>query len=225
MAQVLEFIRVLVESIILSLGYPGIALVMFTENIFPPIPSEVVIPFAGFLVQRGEFSMLGVLVAASVGVLVGALVIYYIGVWADEPVIRGFVRRYGRWLFLSEDDVDRSMDFFDRYGEWVVFFGRLIPIIRSLISLPAGMNRMSMPRFLLFTTLGSLIWNTVLGTAGYFLGANWERILDITDRYEKVWLALMAAAVVAFFAKRIYDSRKKAASQPEQAVSPVDRTE
>lgn len=220
MAQVLDFIRVLVEGIILSLGYPGIALVMFTENIFPPIPSEVVIPFAGFLVERGEFSMVGVLAAASVGVLAGALVIYYIGMWADEPVIRGFVRRYGKWLLLSEEDVDRSMAFFDRYGEWVVFFGRLIPIVRSLISLPAGMNRMSLPRFLLFTTLGSLIWNTVLGFAGYLLGANWERILAITDRYEKVWLALMALAVVAFFASRIIGARRKsraAADSVEEA--------
>lgn len=222
MAEILEFIRVTVESIILSLGYPGIALVMFIENVFPPIPSEVVIPFAGFLVQRGEFSMVGVLVSATIGVLLGAVLIYYIGVWADEPIIRGFVRRYGKWFFLSEDDIDRSMAFFDRHGEWVVFFGRLIPIIRSLISLPAGMNRMSLPRFLAFTALGSLIWNSVLGIAGYILGANWQRILEITDRYEKVWLALMAIAVIAFFGKRIYDSRKATA---KKAVVPVEKAE
>jgi len=222
MAEILEFIRVVVESVILTLGYPGIALVMFIENIFPPIPSEVVIPFAGFLVERGEFSMVGVLASATVGVLIGAVVIYYIGVWADEPVVRGFVRRYGKWLFLSEEDIDRAMEFFDRYGEWVVFFGRLIPIIRSLISLPAGMNRMRLPRFLLFTALGSLIWNTVLGVAGYFLGANWERILDITDRYEKVWLVLMALAVIGFFGKRIYDARKKAA---KKSMAPAEEIE
>lgn len=222
MAEILEFIRVVVESVILTLGYPGIALVMFIENIFPPIPSEVVIPFAGFLVERGEFSMVAVLVSATVGVLIGAVVIYYIGVWADEPVVRGFVRRYGKWLFLSEEDIDRAMAFFDRYGEWVVFFGRLIPIIRSLISLPAGMNRMRLPRFLVFTALGSLIWNTVLGVAGYFLGANWERILDITDRYEKVWLVLMALAVIGFFGKRIYDARKKAA---KKAMAPAEEIE
>ncbi|HQA67229.1 MAG TPA: DedA family protein [Aggregatilineales bacterium] len=222
MAEILEFIRVVVESVILTLGYPGIALVMFIENIFPPIPSEVVIPFAGFLVERGEFSMVGVLASATVGVLIGAVVIYYIGVWADEPVVRGFVRRYGKWFFLSEEDIDRAMAFFDRYGEWVVFFGRLIPIIRSLISLPAGMNRMRLPRFLLFTALGSLIWNTVLGVAGYFLGANWERILDITDRYEKVWLVLMALAVIGFFGKRIYDARKKAA---KKSMAPAEEIE
>jgi len=222
MAEILDFIRVVVESVILTLGYPGIALVMFIENIFPPIPSEVVIPFAGFLVERGEFSMVGVLASATVGVLIGAVVIYYIGVWADEPVVRGFVRRYGKWFFLSEEDIDRAMAFFDRYGEWVVFFGRLIPIIRSLISLPAGMNRMRLPRFLVFTALGSLIWNTVLGVAGYFLGANWERILDITDRYEKVWLVLMALAVIGFFGKRIYDARKKAA---KKAMAPAEEIE
>jgi membrane protein DedA with SNARE-associated domain len=216
MAGVLEFIRVLIESIILTMGYPGIAIVMFAENIFTPIPSELVMPFAGFLVADGKMSMVLVLASATVGVLAGALVIYYIGLWADEPVIRAFVRRWGKFFFLSEGDIDRAMAFFDKHGQLVVLFGRLIPIIRSLISLPAGMNRMPLPTFLLFTTLGSLLWNIFLGFGGYLLGANWEYILTITDRYEKVWLILMAVAVLGFFAKRIYDAQRKAA----RAVAP-----
>lgn len=222
MAAILDFIRVLIENIILTMGYPGIALVMFAENIFTPIPSELVMPFAGFLVADGKMSMVGILFAASIGVVAGALVIYYIGVWADEPIIRGFIRRWGKWFFVSEDDLDRALAFFDRHGELVVFFGRLIPIIRSLISLPAGMNRMTMPKFLLFTTLGSLIWNVFLGVAGYLLGSNWERILEITDRYEKVWLILMALAVVGFFAKRLYDARRQAAKVVVPAPGEAD---
>lgn len=219
MAGVLEFIRVLIESIILTMGYPGIAIVMFAENIFTPIPSELVMPFAGFLVADGKMSMVWVLLSATVGVLSGALVIYYIGLWADEPVIRAFVRRWGKYLFISEGDIDRVLAFFERHGQLVVLFGRLIPIIRSLISLPAGMNRMPLPTFLLFTTVGSLIWNIFLGFSGYLLGANWERILVITDRYEKVWLALMALIVIGFFAKRIYDAQRKAA---HAAAPPVE---
>ncbi len=216
MAGVLEFIRVLIESIILTMGYPGIAIVMFAENIFTPIPSELVMPFAGFLVADGKMSMVWVLASATVGVLAGALVIYYIGLWADEPVIRAFIRRWGKFFFVSEEDIDRVMAFFDKHGQLVVLFGRLIPIIRSLISLPAGMNRMPLPTFLIFTTLGSLIWNIILGYAGYVLGSNWETILTITDRYEKVWLILMAVIVIGFFAKRVYDVQRKAA----RAVAP-----
>jgi membrane protein DedA with SNARE-associated domain len=216
MAGVLEFIRVLIESIILTMGYPGIAIVMFAENIFTPIPSELVMPFAGFLVADGKMSMVWALASATVGVLAGALVIYYVGLWADERVIRAFVRRWGKFFFVSEDDIDRSMAFFDKHGPLVVLFGRLIPIIRSLISLPAGMNRMPLPTFLLFTTVGSLVWNLILGYAGYVLGENWATILDITDRYEKVWLILMAVVVLGFFAKRVYDTQRKAA----RAVAP-----
>lgn len=224
MAEIIDGLRIIIERVILTLGYPGIGAVMFTENIFPPIPSEVVIPFAGFLVQRGEMSMIGVLIASTIGVLIGAVTIYYIGLWADEPIIRAFVRRYGKFLLLSEEDIDRAMEFFDRHGELVVFFGRLIPIIRSLISLPAGMTRMNIGRFLLFTGLGSLIWNTVLGYAGFLLGANWQRILDIMDRYEKVWLALMVVGGVAFFVKRIYDVRKKARAKEVSVGEEIEET-
>lgn len=222
MAEILDQVRIIIEEIISAMGYPGITFVMLIENLFPPIPSEVVMPFAGFLVVDGRFSLLGIVLAGTIGSVLGALVIYYVGVWANERLIRRFIRRWGKFFLLSEDDIDRALNVFDRYGEIIIFVGRLIPIIRSLISLPAGMNRMSLPRFLAFTALGSLIWNTVLGVAGYVLGANWQRILEITDQYEKVWLALMAIAVIAFFGKRIYDSRKATA---KKAVVPVEEVE
>lgn len=185
------------------------AAVIFIENIFAPIPSEVVLPFAGFLVASGKFTFVGILFWSTLGAVLGAVGLYYIGLWADEPIVRGFVRKYGRFIGVAEKDVDRSMTFFDKYGQMVIFFGRLIPIIRSLISLPAGMNRMSLPVFLLFTTLGSLLWNTILGGAGYFLGENWEAVLGIVDKYEKVWLVLLAVVVVAFFAYRIITRKKR----------------
>lgn len=218
MAAFLDNLRIIIENIILAMGYPGLAAVIFIENIFAPIPSEVVLPFAGFLVASGKFTFIGILFWSTLGAVLGAIALYYIGVWADEPVVRGFVRRYGKFIGVAEKDIDRSMTFFDRYGQWVIFFGRLIPIIRSLISLPAGMNRMSLPVFLLFTTMGTLLWNTLLGGAGYYLGENWEAVLGIIDRYEKVWLVLMGVATVAFFAYRIATRKKRFAD----TVTPVE---
>lgn len=225
MSEIMDFLRITIESIILAIGYPGIALIMFTENVFPPIPSELVMPFAGFLVARGEMTLVGILIAGTGGALLGAVALYYVGMWADEPLIRAFVRRWGRWFLVGEDDLDRALAFFEKYGEAVIFFGRLIPLIRSLVSIPAGMNRMNMPRFLGLTLLGTLIWNTFLGVAGMVLGQNWPRILLLVDRYEEVWLALMALGIIYFVVKRVMDMRQKggelvtlAASADEQTV-------
>lgn len=141
--------------------------------------------------------------------MLGALVIYYIGLWSNERVVRRFIRRWGKYFLLSEDDLDRALNVFDRYGEIIIFVGRLIPIIRSLISLPAGMQRMSMPKFLLFTTMGTAIWSGILGYAGVLLGENWEEILDIVDRYEKATAAVLIVLVVVFVGYRLRDMRRK----------------
>ena len=171
MAQIIDQLRMIIEQIILAMGLPGITIVMFAENLFPPIPSELVMPFAGFVVGQGKASFLPVWAAGTFGAVLGAVVLYYIGRWADEPIVRRFVRRFGKWFLLSETDLDRVLLAFARHGEAIVFFGRLIPIVRSLISLPAGMQRMPMGKFLLFTTLGAAIWTAVLTAAGVILGA------------------------------------------------------
>jgi membrane protein DedA with SNARE-associated domain len=196
MAQILEQIGLWIEQIITALGYPGIAFVMFTENVFPPIPSELVMPFAGFLVGRGELNFVATVVAGVLGSVLGAVVLYYLGVWADERLVRRIVRRYGRILMLSEKDLDRALEFFGRYGEAVIFFGRLIPTIRSLISIPAGMNRMPLPKFLFFTALGSTIWTGVLAYAGVVLGENWENVLAIVKQYERLTLVVLVVVFV-----------------------------
>ncbi len=195
MAEVLEQLRIWIEQIILALGYPGIALVMLIENLFPPIPSELVMPFAGFMVAQNQFNFVGIVIAGTVGSVLGAVVLYYVGMLAGEPLIRSFLRRYGRWFALSEHDLDRALQFFSRYGEAVVFFGRLIPLVRSLISLPAGMHRMPMSKFLLFTTLGSTIWTGVLGYAGFILGANWAQVLEFISTYQKATLVVLGLLV------------------------------
>jgi membrane protein DedA with SNARE-associated domain len=205
----------IIEQIILAMGLPGITIVMFAENLFPPIPSELVMPFAGFVVGQGKASFLPVWAAGTFGAVLGAVVLYYIGRWADEPIVRRFVRRFGKWFLLSEADLDRVLLAFARHGEAIVFFGRLIPIVRSLISLPAGMQRMPMGKFLLFTTLGAAIWTAVLTAAGVILGANWDQVLDIVRRYEQLTLAVLVILVIAFFVIRISQRRKQRAAQPE----------
>ena len=208
MDELLAWIQQVIDTVITTLGYPGIALVMFAENVFPPIPSELVMPFAGFQVATGEMNFVVVLIAGTIGALLGALVLYYVGLWSNETIVRRFVRRYGRFFLVSEDDIDRALDYFTRYGHVIVFFGRLIPLIRSLISLPAGMNRMPMAKFLLWTTAGTLIWNVLLTVAGMVLAENWQNILGFVDQYEAVMLTLMALALAYFVFTRLRQRRR-----------------
>lgn len=196
MAELMEQVGIWIQQIITAIGYPGIAFVMFAENVFPPIPSELVMPFAGFLVGRGEFNFVAAAAAGTLGAVLGALVLYYLGMWADERIVRRIVRDYGRFLTISEKDLDRTLHIFSRYGHWVVFFGRLIPIIRSLISIPAGMERMPLPKFLLFTTIGSAIWTTLLCYAGVVLGENWENVLGFVKQYERIVLVVLVIITI-----------------------------
>lgn len=208
MADLFNQLRVLIEAVIGALGYPGIVLVMALENILPPIPSEVVMPLAGFLSACTEpgpagdcsdlqLTLIGVVLAGTLGSVIGAIGLYYVGYFADETIIRRFVRGYGRWFFLDEAGLDKSLAYFDRYGRAVTFFGRLIPLVRSLISIPAGMQRMPLPEFLLFSTLGSGLWTGILAIAGYMLGANWPLVLGVLERYQGIVLVLFGIAGLA----------------------------
>lgn len=213
MSHLMDQVRIWIEQIILLLGYPGISLVMLAENLFPPIPSELVMPFAGFLAADGKLNFWLAVVAGTVGSVVGAVCLYYIGRWADEPLIRTFLRRFGRYFLLSEADLNRVLASFDQHGQPIIFFGRLIPIVRSLISIPAGMDRMPLGRFLLFTALGSTIWTTALTAGGYVLGANWENILAFTKQYERLTLVALVIAVVIFIVVQLRRRRAPASDQ------------
>lgn len=203
MAYLLEQLRVIVEQIILTLGYPGVALIMFAENLFPPIPSEVVLPFAGSLVQAGRLSLIGVLISSTIGAVLGTGLFYYLGRLLGEARTRQLIRRYGRWLALDEDDLDGSLKAFHRHDRSIIFFGRFLPGLRTLISLPAGIVKMRLGPFLLYTVLGTLLWNGLLVGAGVLLGQNWERILDIVDRYETIFWIVVVLFVVLFVVQRI----------------------
>ena len=193
-----------ITSIIQTIGYPGITFVMLVENLFPPIPSELVMPFAGFLVAKGELNLVLTIIAGTLGSVVGAVVLYYIGMLAGEPLVRPFFRHFGAWFLLSEADLDKALGAFTRHGELIVLGGRVIPIIRSLISLPAGMNRMPMSRFIIFTTLGSLVWTSLLTVGGMLLGAAWEEIIGFVEIYQDIVLVLLAVALLIFVGVRLW---------------------
>lgn len=198
MAEIVELMRIWIEYAVSLLGYPGIVLVMALENVFPPIPSELVMPFAGFLVVEGRYNFVGVVLAGMLGSVLGALVLYYAGYWGNDLVIRFFIRRYGRYLGVSENDLDTAMRYFDRYGEAMIFFGRLIPLVRSLISIPAGMQRMPLHKFLFYTILGTTLWCALLTGAGMVLGENWQAVLGFLKQYQRLVLVLIALAVGVF---------------------------
>lgn len=229
MTDIMVFLQAWSEKIMLALGYPGIFLVMFLECIFPPIPSEVVMPLAGFLVAQGRFSIFWVMVSGTLGSLVGALALYWLGAWADEAILRRWVRKYGKWLQVSEKDLDRVMGWFGRFGQPVIFFGRMVPIIRSLISIPAGLNHMRMGHFLIFTISGSIIWNIILTYGGFFLGENWEIILDWLDTYETIVLIVLALGFLAFLVWYICFYRQRRREQIAQeagiTLDPLEETQ
>ena len=182
-----------IADLIDAFGALGVAFLMALENLFPPIPSELILPFAGFLVGRGELGFLPVLVASTAGSLFGALVLYALGRWGG----RNLILRYGRFLRVKEADLDRAEGWFDRYDEWVVLFGRMVPGVRSVVSIPAGMLGTPFVRFVLLTTAGSAAWNALLLGAGWYLGDNWQQIASILGSVSNVILVLVAVALVS----------------------------
>jgi membrane protein DedA with SNARE-associated domain len=189
-------VRELVTAIYEAVGYLGVALWVAIESVIIPIPSELVLPFAGFLAAQpnslepmtgAPWSIPLLVAAATVGSLIGALVAYAIGYWGGRPVLV----RWGKYLRFTEADLDRTERFFDRWGAWASFFGRMIPVVRSLVSFGAGVGRMHLGPFILFTILGSIPWNLALVLAGYLLGENWLEIGSILKRYEYLVLGIL----------------------------------
>ena len=177
-------------------GYIGIFMVMLAESIFPPIPSELIIPFAGFAAANGDLNFFGVLAAATVGAVVGMLPWYYAGRLFGLERVRRLADRYGRVMTLNAEEIDVAVGWFTRFGPIIMLFGRLMPLIRTLISIPAGLARMSLPVFLLASTAGALIWNTILTTAGYVLHEHYEVVETILDPLSYIVLGLVVLIYV-----------------------------
>lgn len=169
-------------------GYFAVFALMALENIFPPIPSELIMPFAGFVAARGDLNVIGVLVAGTAGSVAGALPWYYAGKVYGKERLEQLADRHARWLTVTHGDIEHSMDAFEKHGRKVVLLGRLIPAIRTLISVPAGLARMPMGQFLLYSTAGSLLWTAVLTGAGYLLESQYDRVSQYVDPVSKAVL-------------------------------------
>ena len=197
-----------VTSTVHTGGYVGIAVLTFVENLFPPIPSELILPVAGFLVRSGQLGFVWVVVASTVGSVVGALAFYWVGYALGEDRLRRFVRRHGRWLALDESDLDEAMGWFARHGAAAVLIGRLVPSVRSVISIPAGIARMPLGRFTVYTTIGSAAWNALLVAAGWVVGDQWDRVSPFMHVLEWGSLILVVGSIAWWILRR--GGRKRA---------------
>jgi membrane protein DedA with SNARE-associated domain len=196
-------------GIVNALGYLGIALLTFLENVFPPIPSEVIMPMAGFAASKGEMNLGGAIAAGSFGSLLGAIGWYLVGCKIGEERLRSWVDRHGRWITLSNRDIDRAHEWFQKRGGATVFFGRLVPGLRTWISVPAGLHHMSFFPFLLYSLVGTVLWTALLTWAGHLLGANYEAV-------EKYVGPVSTAVFVVFACWYIYRLAKGKGREPER---------
>lgn len=188
-----------VVSVIDSWGYPGVFLLMLAENLFPPIPSEVIMPLAGYLVGEGKMNLALTILAGTAGSVMGTSFWYFVGRAFGAERLKRWAARWGRALTMSPSDIDGALGWFDRHGGAAVFFGRMLPAIRTLISVPAGIARMNFGRFLILTTIGSLIWCVLLTAAGMILHERYEAVAGFIDPVSK----LIVVAVVVIYAYRV----------------------
>ncbi|WP_066115606.1 DedA family protein [Geminocystis sp. NIES-3709] len=177
-----------ITSTMNSLGYVGIALLMFLENLFPPIPSELIMPLAGFTVSQGKMELIPAIAAGVIGTILGAFPWYYLGIIVDEIKLEKLADQYGKWIFVSGGDINKANKWFNKYGNVAVLLGRLVPGIRTLISLPAGINAMKMSSFVIYSTIGTLLWVSLLTGAGYVLGNNYVLVEEYIAPFSKIGL-------------------------------------
>ncbi|MBX5462619.1 MAG: DedA family protein [Steroidobacteraceae bacterium] len=194
-----------VTQVLASAGYAGLVFLMFAENVFPPIPSELIVPLAGYMASSGKLALAGVIAAGTLGSVLGALPLYYFGRKLGYERTLAFARNHGRWLTVCEPDIRRAKRWFDRHGGAAVFFCRLVPGIRSLISLPAGIGEMNLAAFIVCTGAGSALWTALLAVAGYLLGRNFR---DVEKYLDPVSWVVVGGVVVLYVVRVVRHSRR-----------------
>lgn len=207
----LDDITTWVTDVIEALGYLGVGFLVAVENVFPPIPSEVVLPLAGFVAGRGDASVPGMILAATAGSVVGAWALYGIAAAIGPERLRGFVVRFGSWFSVKEHHLERAEAWFDRRADAAVLIGRCVPLIRSVVSVPAGFRRMPLGRFTALTAVGSALWNTALIAAGAVLGERWERVGDIVGLLQGVVILAIGGVLGLSVWRRLIRPRLAAA--------------
>lgn len=200
--------EMLIQEFMSRFGNLGVFLLIFIENIFPPIPSELILTFGGFMTATTTMTVLSVVLFATLGSIIGALLLYMIGHFLGSEHIKPLLDRYGRIIHLSYEDVTKALKWYSRYEGKTVFFCRMIPLIRSLISIPAGMASMNLSAFILLTALGSLIWNSVLVYGGAMLGEHYTLILDIMDTYSWITYTTLFIIILIMIVNFIWKKKK-----------------
>jgi membrane protein DedA with SNARE-associated domain len=211
-----------VQDVINQFGYLGVALLVVIENVFPPIPSEIVLPFAGFVAQQGasavnatagaaqsDTTVVGMMIAATVGSVVGALILYFVSAAIGPERLRGFVERFGKWFGVKSSDLVRAEAWFDRRSVAAVLVGRCVPLIRSIVSIPAGFRRMKLTSFVVLTAIGSAVWNIALIGAGAVLGDQWERVGEYVGVFQWLVIAAVLLLLVRFVVSRLKNRHRK----------------
>lgn len=194
-----------VQQLVVDLGYPGLFLLIVLESTMVPIPSLLVMPFAGFLASKGEFSLPVILLINSTAALTGSMLSYWLGAAGGKPLLL----KYGKYVFVRPKDIEKTEEYFAKHGGKTIFIGRFLPVVRHLISIPAGIARMPIPQFALLTTAGASIWGGGLMILGYWLRENWEPVVTKAKRFD-LMIAASIVVVIAFLAIRFYLRRKKA---------------
>ena len=193
-----------VLSIMEKLGYLGIAFLMFLDNIFPPIPSEIIMPSAGYTASKGELTLIGVIIAGSAGSILAAILLYWIGRKVPQQRLFNFVERYGKYLRIQVADLEKALMWFNKHGHRIVFFGRMIPAVRSLISIPAGMSRMPFTKFMFYSTAGTVIWTSFLAYLGFHFSENQALMMVILQRISYIIFALVLLYILWWIIKKFY---------------------
>lgn len=191
-------------KIIEATGYMGVLILMIFESMIAPVPSEAVMPFAGFLIYEGKFTWMGVAVASTTGSIIGSLASYYLGLYGGKPI----VEKYGKYLLLDKHHLQLTESFFDKYGEGTVFLSRFIPVVRHLISVPAGIGKMNLPKFLVYTTVGACAWNMFLTYVGFVFKENWNTVKQYTKGADYV-IVLVIILAFGYFVYSGLNKRKK----------------
>lgn len=211
-------------SVMQTMGYPGIGLLMFLENIFPPIPSELIMPAAGFAATSGGLTLWGAILAGIIGSVLGQLPLYYLGRVVGRRRLKRWADKHGRWLMVSASSIDRADAAFNRHGKAAVFFCRVVPGLRSLISIPAGIAKMNLATFLLWTTLGTSIWTSALTTLGYVLGRNYEQVSEYLGPVSTAITVLLIAAAIIWVVRRRRNPHEHAIASTRGRSSSDDGT-
>lgn len=204
----LTILAVFVKNLIGSLGYLGIVLAMAIESACIPLPSEIIMPFSGFLVALGEFNFWLVALAGAVGCLLGSTLAYWLGARFGEEIVRQLLRRWGKFVFVFEYELDEAIHWFKKHGEVIAFTSRLLPVVRTFISLPAGISRMNFPKFAFYTTVGSFLWSAALAWLGVKLGENWDSLGGYFHKFDAILVGLFLITGIWYFRHKIKKHRR-----------------